>query len=147
MDVPFMIVGDPAYPLLPWLIKGYTGFGLSAEEESFNVHLSSARITVEQGFGRLKARWRILQKQMDCNYEFSAEVIAACCTLHNFVENNKERFSSRWLEEAIQSELLFPQPEVVRCADRESLQGTVLRTHIKNYLAENFPLRKTIMRA
>lgn len=59
MNVPYMIVDDPAYPMLPWLIKGYPGTGLSAEEESFNVHLSSARIFVEIAFGRLKARWRI----------------------------------------------------------------------------------------
>lgn len=50
-----MIVDDPAYPMLPWLIKGYSGT-LSAEEESFNVYLNSSRVSVEMTFGRLKAR-------------------------------------------------------------------------------------------
>ncbi|XP_011884106.1 PREDICTED: putative nuclease HARBI1, partial [Vollenhovia emeryi] len=48
MAVPYMIVGEPAYPMLPWLIKGYSG-SLSAEE-SFNVYLNSARVSVEMAF-------------------------------------------------------------------------------------------------
>ncbi|KAK9719062.1 DDE superfamily endonuclease [Popillia japonica] len=52
LDVPLMLIGDPAYPLLPWLLKGYTG-PLLAEEESFNCYLSSARICVENAFGSL----------------------------------------------------------------------------------------------
>lgn len=61
MEIPFMIVADPAYPLLPWLLKGFSG-SLSAKEESFNVYLNSARVSVEMAFGRLKARWRMLHK-------------------------------------------------------------------------------------
>ena len=50
-----MILGDPAYPLLPWLMKGYVG-SLAQEQESFNVYLSSSRMVVERAFGRLKSR-------------------------------------------------------------------------------------------
>nr|XP_039260278.1 uncharacterized protein LOC120336620 [Styela clava] len=54
-DVPLMILGDPAYPLQTWLMKGYSG-SLNPSEESFNVYLSSARNVVEHAFGRLKSR-------------------------------------------------------------------------------------------
>jgi len=92
-----MIVGDPAYPLLSWLLKGFFDT-LSAEEESFNVYLNSARVSVEMAFGRLKARWRILHK-INCNYSFALEIITACCILHNFVEdnNNNTNIQIQWL--------------------------------------------------
>ncbi|KAL2098342.1 hypothetical protein ACEWY4_007549 [Coilia grayii] len=57
------ILGDPAYPLLEWLIKGYTKSPrLTPQQESFNVYLNAARTCVEIAFGGLKARWRILLK-------------------------------------------------------------------------------------
>ena len=42
MPVPYLIIEDPAYPLLQWLIKGYIkSVCLTPEKESFNVYLNS----------------------------------------------------------------------------------------------------------
>lgn len=139
-----MIVGDPAYPLLPWLLKGYSG-SLSPEEESFNVYLNSARVSIEMAFGRLKARWRILHK-IECDHTFAPEIIVTCCILHNFVESKKERFFTHWLQEVEQLELLIPQPRCATYCQRDSIQGSELRDHLKQYLAHNFPLRQTLIR-
>ena len=60
-DVPLVVLGYPAYPLLPWLMKAFPNNGrLSQEQKKFNYSLSKARVVVEHSYGRLKGRWRCL---------------------------------------------------------------------------------------
>ena len=86
-EVRLLVVGDPAYPLLDWLIKGYTNsLNLTPEQESFSVYLSSLRVGVEMAFGKLKSRWRVLLKRSDFHFSFAPTIFATCCALHNFCE-------------------------------------------------------------
>ena len=97
VNVPLVILGDPAYPLLSWLMKPYSDNGkLTASEKTFNYRLSRARMVVENAFGRLKGRWRCLLKRNDMNLKNIPTVIAACVVLHNICEINKEQFSDEW---------------------------------------------------
>ena len=65
-DIPLVILGDPAYPLVPWLMKAFPDNGLlSQEQRAFNHRLSHARVVIEHAYGRLKARWRCLLKRLD----------------------------------------------------------------------------------
>ncbi|KAG6932119.1 hypothetical protein G0U57_000249, partial [Chelydra serpentina] len=56
VEMPIAILGDPAYPLMPWLMKSYTGT-LDSSKELFNYRLSKCRMVVVCAFGRLKGRW------------------------------------------------------------------------------------------
>ena len=83
-DVPLVLLEDPAYPLLPWLIIAFLDNGhLSAEQKLFNYRLSKARVIVEHSYGKLKGRWRCLLKRLDVDIHDVPEVVAACCVLHN----------------------------------------------------------------
>ncbi|KAL7407739.1 hypothetical protein ABVT39_012779 [Epinephelus coioides] len=142
--VNYFIIGDPAYPLLEWLIKGYTRYpGLTPKQESFNVYLSAARTCVEIAFGRLKSRWRILLKRSDLHYTFSPYLIATCCALHNFCEKEKDHGNPRWMHEATILEEQFPQP-ADHPVNAVSADGQAIREALKNHMVTNFPLRQGV---
>ena len=78
-----ILLGDPAYSLLPYFMKEYD-VCQDDNEVMFNTMLRSAINQIECAFGRLKTRWRILLRPMDLKLEDIPDIVLACFVLHNF---------------------------------------------------------------
>ena len=112
IDVPLLVLGDSAYPLLPWLMKPYLENALTTpQEQIFNYRQSRARMVVENAFGRLKGKWRCLMKRMDFYLLPNIiNIVAACITLHNFQEIKDNSNIEEWISRSnmFQSHTVVP---------------------------------------
>ena len=88
-EMPFVFVGDDAFQLTNNLMKPYSQIGLSEEQRIFNYRLSRARRIVENAFGILVTRFRVLQRTIDLSPEKVQTIVLTCCHLHNFLRRKK----------------------------------------------------------
>lgn len=130
--VPVFLLGDPAYPLLPYLMKEYPNGGSNYQEQYFGLNLCSARNVIECSFGRLKARWACLKRSMDINIDDLPAVIYACFVLHNFCEMNGESVSEERVSQAIAYDRDF-QPATIASKDANEAEGKRVRRILTKY--------------
>ena len=96
-DLPFppYIVADHGYALLRWCITPFKtrpmGQSLTAEEAWFHRKHSSTRMSVERGFGILKARFKEIGTNTALKLDFLPTVVHTCCVLHNILLASKDR--------------------------------------------------------
>ncbi|XP_057819015.1 protein ALP1-like [Cryptomeria japonica] len=84
-DMREYIIGDGAYPLLPWLIVPFSG-ETTDDQRLFNYKLSYTRNVVERAFAKLRSTWQLLQTKIKKpNMEMLPRTILACCILQNML--------------------------------------------------------------
>ncbi|KAJ1526427.1 hypothetical protein ONE63_009561 [Megalurothrips usitatus] len=80
--LPHVIVGDAAFRMSMYLMTPFEGRFLTDDKNIFNYKLSRARRCIENAFGTMSARWRVLRRTL------LASVAVAC--LHNLLMGNEE---------------------------------------------------------
>lgn len=94
LPVPYVLVGDAAFALRSNLLNPYGKRNLMMVERVFNYRLSRARRIIENVFGIMSARFRVLRKPIHLNAEKSKKVTLACCVLHNYLmTTNKNKYA------------------------------------------------------
>ncbi|KAL2623297.1 hypothetical protein R1flu_003502 [Riccia fluitans] len=85
------ILGDGGYTTTPWLMSPYrVRLGTLAHIVVFNDALVQDRLIVEQVFGCLKGRWRLLDLGISSRLEWAPHIVHAACILHNFLIRNDD---------------------------------------------------------
>jgi hypothetical protein len=84
---PFVFVGDEAFPLRRNIMVPFSGAkgGLPYDRRVFNYRLSRARRCIENAFGTLSQRWRILLGPIESTPGKVDGIVKACTALHNFL--------------------------------------------------------------
>ena len=83
--LPFVVVGDDAFPLKNYLMKPYPHQGLSREKRIFNYRLSRARRIVEDAFRILANRYRVFMTTIHLSPDTIESLVLASCVLHNYL--------------------------------------------------------------
>ena len=91
------------------------------EQELFNLRHSSLRTTIEQGFGVLKKRFRVLDEESFWSFEIQVKVALSCCVVNNHIMGVES--NDHIMEDAMnQVESSDPQQETQ--SRRESVENS-----------------------
>lgn len=85
VSVPYVLLADNAFPLQKHILKPYSLRNLTYDERIFNYRLSRGRRVVENSFGILANRFRVLLSTMYLPVDTVQIVTLACCALHNYL--------------------------------------------------------------
>lgn len=92
--VPYVFLGDSAFALNKNLMKPFPFKNINRSQRIFNYRLSRARRVVENAFGILSSRFRILRRPLDLDLDNVDAVVLACCALHNFLRKRVPTYIS-----------------------------------------------------
>lgn len=87
-EVPYVVIGDEAFPLKTYLLRPYPGIQLDSNEKKkiYNYRLCRARRVVENAFGILSQKFRIYNRRIIAKPENVDVIILITCVLHNFIK-------------------------------------------------------------
>lgn len=90
-EVPYVVVADDAFSLSDHLMKPYPQRGLTHDNKIFNYRLSRARRIIENAFGILANRFRVLLTPINLSVSKVEKICLASVILHNYLcTDNKQ---------------------------------------------------------
>ena len=128
------IVADDAFPLKPYIMKPYPGRGLDRHRRIFNYRLSRARRVVENAFGILANRFRLLHTVIALSPAKAELAVLAACVLHNYLrENEMENASCQVLDGQWQENSVGMLGLTTQSSNNSSPTARVVRDNLCRY--------------
>lgn len=109
---------------------------------AFNQRLSRARRVIENTFGILTARWRILLSPLEMNPENAEKIVKATVVLHNFIKRHDNTYCPQNYVDQYNGDNMIPG--LWRQEVASSLQGLNIRTS-NNASVHALSLRNILM--
>ena len=120
--VPYYILGDNAFALKRYCMNPFSRDSLSMRELVFNYRLSRARRVVENTFGIMAMRFRVLLKTIELKPENVCQVIKCVAVLHNMLltrspparadvdreDENHDIIPGRWRDQVVWDDVHTP---------------------------------------
>lgn len=141
-DVPYFIIGDDAFPLRTYMVKPYHGKYLDHDQRIFNYRCSRGRRVVENGFGILAARFRVLHSCIMTTPANATSITKACLTLHNVLRDLRPALGANEVDVEADGQIVpgawrdagvLEEMEVEGRGPRETADGRQLRAYLKAY--------------
>ena len=134
---PYVIVADDAFALKPYLQKPYSVRNLTKEQRIFNYRLSRTRRTVENAFGQLSQRFRVLGRPIPLTPDKVQVIVMAVCCLHNFLLRDKPSQATYMPDDEDQQLAASQQqtftPLTRQGSNRSSLKALQVRDTLSKY--------------
>lgn len=134
---PFL-VGDAAFPFRHYMMKCYNGnHEENTPEGCFNYALIRTRRVVENAFGRLKGRFRVLMAGRISDDNLAPKLINLCCALHNIAQRCNDPFEDSLFVEPEHPAREYDMSDGAARVGRPSqaMAASVIRDAIRDYLA------------
>ncbi|KAG8237586.1 hypothetical protein J437_LFUL003310 [Ladona fulva] len=90
MPVPYFFVADDAFAMRSYILKPYPFRDQPAPNRIFNYRLSRARRIVENAFGIMANKFRVLRKPINLSPDITENIVLAVCALHNFLLSTRD---------------------------------------------------------
>ena len=87
-DLHYFLLGDDAFALMPWFVKPYSR-QLSRKEKIANYRISRGRRVVENPFGILVSRFRVILGTMESKPRVVRDILFMCVFLHNMLRTHQ----------------------------------------------------------
>lgn len=91
----YVFLGDEAFALQKHILKPFSQSELTYQKRVFNYRLSRARNVVENVFGIITARFRVLHSAITVHPENAKYIVMAICVLHNFLRRKSKSYFNK----------------------------------------------------